>query len=148
MIEVNNLVRARVSKKFIRQTLNKALKLVEPRVPLKGATISVALADEATIKNLNKKYRKVNKVTDVLSFGSLGGRPQKGPMQEGAEIVVCWPVIKKQAKNFDHSIREELKVILVHGLLHLLGWQDDTKKERQKMERKTNKVIEHITHNT
>ena len=137
MVEVNNLVGARISQKFIRQVLNRSLKLVEGRVWQRGATISVALVDEATIKNLNKKYRKVNKITDVLSFGDLR-------KQNIVELIICWPVIRKQAENLEHSITEELKIILVHGLLHFLGWRDDTKKQRVKMERKTDEITKAI----
>ena len=131
MIEVNKVAKAWVSKRFIRKVLDNTLKI--KKVNFKG-NISVALVGRITIRKLNKNYRKIDKVTDVLSFGDL-------KKDEVTELIICWPVIKKQAKKFKHSIKKELKFILVHGLLHLLGYRDNTERGRVKMNIETQRIL-------
>ncbi|MCK5416310.1 rRNA maturation RNase YbeY [Candidatus Parcubacteria bacterium] len=92
----------------------------------KEYNISVAFVGEKEIRKINKKYRKIDKVTDVLSFedsedNCLG------------EVIICFEQIKKQAPNYQHSEKEELIFILVHGLLHLIGYNDNTDEERRNM---------------
>ena len=121
-MEINNQVKARIDLKFIRGVLNKTLKKLKKRVNL-----SVALVDNKTIRRLNKKYRKKDRVTDVLSF-------------DYGEIIICYPKAKKQAQKLGHSIKEELKILLIHGLLHLLGHEHKTRQQRLKMKKLEDKL--------
>jgi probable rRNA maturation factor len=122
MIEVNNQVKARISLQFIKGVLNKTLKKLKKKVNL-----SVALVDNKTIRRLNKKYRRIDKVTDVLSF-------------DYGEIIICYPRAKKQAQKLKHSISQELKILLIHSLLHLLGYEHKTKQQRIKMKKLEDKL--------
>ena len=131
MIEVNKLVKVWISKKFIQDVLGNSLKIEKFKFQ---RDISVAVVGKITIRKLNKKYRKINKATDVLSFGNL-------KKDKITELIICWPVIKEQAKKFKHSAKIELKFILIHGLLHLLGYRDNTKKARIKMDNETQKIL-------
>lgn len=107
IIEVNNLTSGRIDEKF----LKKAVGLVLTREK-KEKNLSLALVGQKRIKELNRKYRKKNKATDVLSF-SYG---------ETGEIILCPPVIRKNAKKYGLPFKEELSRITIHGLLHLLGY--------------------------
>ena len=79
------------------------------------------------MKELNKKYRRKNRETDVLSF----------PGEKEGEVIICPSVVKKNAKNFGSSFKSELVRILIHGILHLLGYDHEkSKKEAIKMEKK------------
>ncbi len=80
--------------------------------------ISVALLSPEEIKKLNKVYRQKNKVTDVLSF-NLEDKNILG------EIVICLEQAKKQAIEKNKSIKSELKLLLLHGTLHLLGYDHE-----------------------
>lgn len=80
--------------------------------------ISVALLSSSEIKKLNKIYRHKNKVTDVLSF-NLEDENILG------EIVICLEQTKKQAREKNKSIKSELKLLLLHGTLHLLGYDHE-----------------------
>ncbi len=80
--------------------------------------ISVALLYPEEIKKLNKLYRQKNKVTDVLSF-NLADKNILG------EIVICLEQAKKQAKEKKTSLQAELKLLLAHGTLHLLGYDHE-----------------------
>ena len=143
-IEINNVVKAPVNKKSIKLILRQALKILKPRHEgrgkpraVKSKFLSVAVVDGKAIKKLNKKYRKIDKITDVLSFGSLR-------QDEMVEIIICWSRLKEQAKQFKHSQKQELIILLIHGLLHLIGYDDKTKKERAVMEKITEKVVKRL----
>jgi len=129
IVEINNQTRARISRKFVGDVIKSILKkltLQQVRgVNIKKATVSVALVDERTIKRLNKCYRGKNEVTDVLSFEA--GRSKEfvsASVDKNylGEIIICYPRAKKQAEEFGHPVKEELKILLKHGLLHLLGY--------------------------
>ncbi len=92
--------------------------------------ISVALLHPEEIKKLNKLYRQKNKVTDVLSF-NLDDKNILG------EIVICLEQAKKQAKEKKISLQAELKLLLAHGTLHLLGYdheRSEVEADRQEKE--------------
>jgi probable rRNA maturation factor len=127
IVEVNKLVEARVSKKFICSLLQKAHRQIKPQKKIKE--ISVALVGSKEIKLLNRQYRKVNQVTDVLSF------------TDPAQIVICWPQVVIQSKNQGHSQKKELSFLLVHGFLHILGYEHKTKKGEKIMNKKIEKII-------
>lgn len=118
-IEINNLTKSRVDKGFLEKIGKRTLKILS--LDKLGMTeISIVLVGDAKIKNLNKRYRKRDKVTDVLAF-------------DYGEIFICVPQAKKQAKELGHSLKKELAILLIHGLLHLAGYDDETKKDYNKM---------------
>lgn len=67
---------------------------------------------------LNLKYRGKNRPTDILSFPSPEVFRAAGDL---GELIICLPVLKRQAEGLGHSPRRELDILLAHGLLHLLG---------------------------
>lgn len=98
--------------------------------------VSVVLVGEAKIRALNKKYRHKDKVTDVLSFGDWGDKEFLG------EIVICLPQIKRQAKQFGVTSREELIRMLAHGFLHLTGLDHEkSQAEEKKMFKKQEELV-------
>jgi len=106
-------------------------KVVSKRFKIKKE-ISVALLSPEEIKQLNKIYRKKDKVTDVLSF-NLDDQKILG------EIVICLAQAKKQALEKKTSLQSELKLLVTHGTLHLLGYDheiSDMEAERQEKEEK------------
>ncbi len=82
---------------------------------LDKAELSVVLTDDAGIKELNRKFRRINKPTDVLSF------PQNDPSVLG-DVVISVERAAHQAAKFKVSMGDELDRLLVHGILHLLGY--------------------------
>lgn len=113
------------------------------------STFSLIFVNDREIKKLNRKYRKKNKVTNVLSFSALSlGKekfivPKDTPLYLG-EVVISLPQAKRQAKLFGGSLKKELARLFIHGLLHLLGYGHKSRKERQKMEELETRVIEGI----
>ncbi len=149
MIEVNNLTTNQIDKEFLKKVAKKVL-TSENKERLE---LSIVLVGRARIRELNKKYRRKNRVTDVLSFdyrtskGSEGGEENKVLFDHGdsGEIVVCLQEIKKNAKKFKSVFKKELARVLIHGILHLLG-QDHEKNEREaeKMRKKEEYYLSRI----
>ena len=100
----------------------------------KHVELSLNLVGEARIKELNKKYRHKDKVTDVLSFPLEDKTLQKQGIIPLGDIFICLPFAKKQAKMQNISIEEELARLTVHGFLHLLGYDHErSRREAKKM---------------
>lgn len=90
----------------------------------------VTFVSRARMKTLNRKYRGKAYPTDVLSFPALEVFARQGHL---GDVVICEPVLERQAKEAGHSPIEELHVLLIHGLLHLLGY-DHEKSRREAAE--------------
>lgn len=96
---------------------------------VRGA-VSVALVSDARVRALNRTYRGVNDATDVLSFPAAepGGAPAaEGPtgMRLLGDIVIAVGVAGRQAKAAGHPLSTELRVLALHGLLHLAGYDHE-----------------------
>jgi len=129
MIEINNLTPGKIDYSFLKDIAFKVLK-AEGKDKI---DLSIVIVCGERMKAINKKYRKTNKETDVLSF-DYGDNT--------AEIVLCPSVIKKNAKIFDLGYNEELARVLIHGVLHIGGYDHEKSKEEEKiMEDKTEKYI-------
>jgi probable rRNA maturation factor len=92
----------------------------------KNATVNIILCDNAKQRELNRNFRKLDQVTDVLSFA------WNEPALLG-EIYIAEGQVKKQAPLYGNTYYGELKRIIVHGLLHLCGYDHDNKTERKIM---------------
>ena len=88
------------------------------RMPANELTLVFVSAPE--IKALNARYRGKESATDVLSFSASNWEPQSL-----GELVLCLPVIDRQAQEHRHSFREELGYMVLHGILHLLGYEHE-----------------------
>lgn len=124
MIEINRLTPAKINEDELKKTAEKVLKGEK-----KKGDLSIALVCGRRMAGINKKYRGKDKQTDVLSFDyneNLLG-----------EIVICPEVVKKSAKRFDLDYNKELSRVLIHGILHILGYDHEkSEKEAQKMRKK------------
>jgi probable rRNA maturation factor len=112
--------------------------------PARGrGEVTVALVSDARIRALNRRYRKKNAVTDVLSFPvrAASGR-SAGPAAAGlpgssllGDLVIATGVARRQAKAAGHSFQTELRVLALHGLLHLLGYDHHDRSDNGRMAR-------------
>lgn len=99
---------------------------------------NVIVASAQLVRLLNRDFRQVDAVTDVLSF-PLG---QEGDRVTG-EIYICWPRVESQAREYGHSREREFCFLLVHGILHLLGY-DHGEEPNPKMRALEEKILESI----
>jgi probable rRNA maturation factor len=84
--------------------------------------VDVSFVTRAKMKSLNRKYRGKDQPTDVLSFPAPEIFARQGHL---GDLVICEPILERQAKEMGHSALEELRVLIVHGLLHLLGYDHE-----------------------
>ena len=84
--------------------------------------VHVLLADDATLKRLNKTFRGKNKATDVLSFpaGDANGSGVAG------DLAISLETAARQAEQYGHSLRDEVRVLMLHGTLHLAGFDHES----------------------
>jgi probable rRNA maturation factor len=113
------------------------LERAAPRAARGEAT--VALVSDAAMRRLNRRYRGVDRSTDVLSFGPgvrvPGRRGGHGPFRWLGDIVIAIETARRQSRSLGHSLGVELRVLALHGLLHLLGYDHHTDQgEMQRLE--------------
>ena len=98
------------------------------------AELSIALVDDEAIRALNDRYRGRPRPTDVLSFSLLEGphAEQRGAML--GDVVIAVPYAAAQAEARGHGLDEELLRLLIHGVLHLLGFDHEREAEARAME--------------
>jgi len=110
----------------------------------KEIEISVLFTDDIFIRSLNNKYRGIDKPTDVLSF-SLQEGAVKSPEVESdkllGDIIISVETAQRQADNLNHSMEKELAVLLIHGLLHLSGYEHEEDKDYKIMREKESEIL-------
>ena len=89
--------------------------------------VSIFLATDATIRKLNREFRKKDKATDVLSFPVDAEHLHDAPRQAG-DLAISLDTARKQAAEHGHTLQIEVKILLLHGLLHLAGYDHETDK--------------------
>ncbi len=114
---------------YLDDVLNKTLELEN----VKDAIFSIIFVDEPTIQKINKDYRGLDKVTDVISFAFQDNEKVVLPVRLLGEIYICIPKMIEQAKEYGHSEKRELSFLAVHGLLHLLGYDHTLSAEDEKV---------------
>ncbi|OGZ18680.1 MAG: rRNA maturation RNase YbeY [Candidatus Nealsonbacteria bacterium RBG_13_42_11] len=130
MIEINNLTSVFVDRKYLKKISEKVLRKEKEKKDL-----SVALISPGQIKKLNKKYRKKNRPTDILSFS----------YDNYAEIVICPQKVKNNAKKYHSTFKKELSRVLIHGILHLVGYEHEKNPRKKKlMEKKENYYFNYV----
>lgn len=147
MIEINNLTTVSINEEFLRKIAQEVLE----REGKKGSDLSIALIGQGRMREINKKYRGKNRVTDVLAFPETKILKEKfrvGPLKrvEGlGEIVICLREVKKNAKRFGSNFEKELNKVLIHGILHLLGYNHEKSElEGEKMRKKEEYYLSQI----
>lgn len=123
---------------LFKQALSKGLK----QFARQNIEVNVIFVDEKEILRVNKTFLNHHYVTDVISFNHA--RPPILPPGEAwafGDIFVCYPVARKNAKRFNHTILQEMMMYVVHGALHLSGMDDHTDKDRAQMDKQAEKII-------
>jgi len=110
--------------------------------------VSITLTDDAYIHELNRRYRKIDRPTDVLSFALQEGEEPEiiGGMQGHVlgDIIISVERAAEQAESYGHSVRREVAFLTVHGMLHLLGYDHMEEAERLEMEKEQKYVMEQL----
>lgn len=107
--------------------------------------LSLILCDSPWIRQVNRKWRGIDRPTDVLSFPLHELRPgQTPPAGAVGDIVICLPVLRREARRLDVDAVSHMRLLLVHGLLHLLGHDHDIPSHKARMQRRERELLEAI----
>ena len=128
-----------------------------------ATTMGVVVADDAVVRDLNGKHRGLDEITDVLAFSFLhqgeyhgDGQPQEGASDDGdfvlppgesaglGEVIISYPQAVRQALESGHTVRGELARLLVHGILHLLGYDHVEPEEEADMKAREAGVLAQV----
>jgi rRNA maturation RNase YbeY len=101
----------------------------------RGGDVNVVFVDAKTIRRLNKKFLNTAGDTDVIAF------PYE---KNGGDIYICMPVAKSNARRYDEPLGRELTRLVIHGTLHLLGYADWPKKQKEKMWARQEPLVERL----
>ena len=131
-----------------------AKKVIEKCFEIEGLSntqliITLTLTTPENIKEINKKYRNIDKETDVLSFPMFEREELQEKIKNNqfthedvlGDIVISIEQVKKQAVEYGHSFERELSYMMVHGFYHLMGYDHMTEEEKKEMREKEDKVL-------
>jgi len=161
MILIKNFTRHKFDRKYLDKVAEKTLKVIGIK---KSVEISLVITGEKRIRSLNKKFRGIDKITDVLSFGNekaenikTGNKEAKSKSGKIAkfinppgdvlclgEVFICYPQAEKQARQKKHSIKKELSILLIHGILHLAGYDHEEEYEKSEMKIMETKILKNL----
>lgn len=144
----NSQTAMEIDEEFLREVAERTLQEEE----VAEAIVSVALVDNAALRELNRQYLGHDFDTDVLSFlleceepkpaagAAAAARRGRGKRIEG-EVVLSTEMAQRRAQEFRWSPQDEVVLYLVHGLLHLAGYDDRTEREKQLMRRRERSIL-------
>jgi probable rRNA maturation factor len=128
-----------------------AARTLEAEGILSPAEMGLVITDSKTIQKLNRTYRGEDKPTDVLAFHMIPGTSQESELRfigppDGihhlGEVVISYPQAVQQAQEQGHGVAQELALLIVHGILHLLGYDHELPEEEQQMKARENEILE------
>ena len=121
--------------------IQRALELAGEVYGVENSEVSVTLTNDQKIHELNLRYRKIDRPTDVLSFAfrdsdepEIFSDPESDQPEILGDIIISIDRAKIQAEEFGHSLRREIVFLTVHGILHLLGYDHMEESDRLEME--------------
>lgn len=140
MIKVEISGESVLSGKEILKVLRAALR----KVGIKTAYVSVAFVRRSAIRRLNKIYRNKDKATDILSFGFSQALGDEGEKSRVGELVISEEEARSNAKSKKTTLKKELRLLLVHGALHLAGYDHEKIKDEKKMFALQEKILKKL----
>src|SRR5690348_6388815 len=117
------IIAERKSKRLSPDALSTFLRRAQKAVGLHG-DVNVLLTANEHMRRLNRQFRQKNKATDVLSFpADLSG---KSPEKYAGDLAISVEIARQSAEQLGHSLEEEIKVLMLHGVLHLAGYDHES----------------------
>ena len=122
--------------------LRKLIKAICNRFKLSKATVSIAIVDDAQIRELNNQFLNSKSITDCLSFDLSDDEVPQSPKL--LELIVNGEMAVRQANLRGHSSEAELALYITHGLLHHLGFDDSTESQARKMHDMEDEILQQL----
>ena len=120
-----------------------------------GVEMGLVIASQERVRQLNKSYREKDEPTDVLAFSMLLGEqipgadfppfviPPDGVLHLG-EVIISYPQAVIQAGEHQHSIKREITILIIHGVLHLLGYEHDRTELKHQMRAREAEILSYV----
>jgi len=124
-----------------KRKLEAVVKVVLKSFGISRGELTITFATDEEIMRLNRHYRKRNAPTDVLSFAMQEGRHIAKDSCVLGDIVISVGRAKEQAKVFGTSFKEEIELYVIHGILHLVGYDDENLSAEKKMRKKEKELM-------
>ena len=145
-VHIEEEFRGLVDEGWVRRITRYALAAEDVAPPYE---ISLVFTDSEMVQRLNRDYRDVDETTDVLAFYMLTQKqandsfvlPPDGVARLGEVIISC-PQAVKQAEEQGHSVKKELALLIIHGILHLLGYDHEKPEEERRMRDREEELLE------
>lgn len=105
---------------------------------LEDKQLNIVIADDKYLRDLNKRFRKIDQTTDVLTF-YLEEEAESKPVL--GDIYISAEKARSQAAEYEVSVQTEIERLMIHGILHLLGYEHEKKSDQKVMEQKTEEYL-------
>lgn len=122
--------------KYFKSVLVESVKYLDVH---KNTEICLTFIDDIKIRLLNKEFRGIDRATDVLSF------PQEGPLPSLlGDIIISFDTAKRHSLKYGRGLNEEIATLIIHGILHLIGYDHKKKKDGVIMRQKEEELLNQI----
>ena len=146
-LSIINETKLKISKEIFEDVFKRFNKVLKEKIDSKlgdrTGFVDLVLNNDKAMQALNLEYREMDEPTDVISFAYLevtDYKKEKGDVIAG-DIFISVDMAKRQAKDRGVKLKDELEVLFVHGMLHLLGFDHKTKKHEAEMEKWAKKIL-------
>ena len=132
----------------VAENIRRAAEMVGRLYGVENGEVSVTLTDDEHIHAMNRQYRGIDRPTDVLSFAL--NESEEPVVEDGPDVNVLGDLVisveraKEQAADYGHSVKREIALLTVHGMLHLLGYDHMEEEDRIEMEAEQRFVMEKL----
>jgi probable rRNA maturation factor len=118
-------------KNITRQKIKKIAEVTAERLDIRNAFITIIVTDDAYIRNINREFRGLNEPTDVISFSNRENPfPEIDPSQEEiGDIYLSLERAERQSLEYRETLLDEVKRLVIHGILHLIGYDHERSDE-------------------
>ena len=122
-----------IIKKAVLKTIRTLPKQAARKLKKKNCySLSVSIVNDSQMKKLNRRFRKKNRTTDVLSFPQLEGKQFLTAHPEIGDVIISLPTARRQAKEYGFTLELELARLTIHGVLHLFGYDHERSRKDEK----------------
>ena len=129
----------------VKPLIKKILKNVCKELKIKSKhVVSYIFVDLNNIHDINKEYRQIDRPTDVISFAYIDSSENKELPHELGDVFICVEKIIEQANEYGHSVTRECAFLVVHGILHLLGYDHIEKEDEEVMFSLQDKILDNL----
>ena len=137
---------------WLRNVVEQALIALDPGSEVE---LGLVITSQEKIRELNRSYRSKDEPTDVLAFAMRPAEPTPGAdsppfiappdgVLHLGEVIISYPQAVIQAEEQQHSVKREIAILIIHGLLHLLGYEHETHEQKQLMSAKETEILSHL----